>query len=572
MKLRNAITALLLICFSLGCTQSSSPGSPQASRAATDEERTYIQHNTSSIAEEVKESLSLSITEVVKESLSLSLSTYVLCGTGDVKLVAKGGKLPYQFSIDKEGNGHKAALDKNSGLFRVVSHGDSAVQFRVTDSDGKSSYSQLTLLKKDQSLDNTFGECGSFVMPVSDITQQSGGKMPYLEELAVDSKNRIIIAASQHNYWGEAKSFEFARILPSGKLDPSFGNLGLTKVSLSFTDYSINRIKGIAFDISEKIIPLFKSQGNVVSYGSINFCSLSADGMWNEHFGNFRGIFTPNWRMAYDNIQYVSQHDLSDTQFVAFNFEYLFGLLKMDSSGIIDPKFGSAGYLEISDLKATFGAKTTAYSVLSSRLLDSGQIVIVGKYTVRKDGSNDLDHDILWIMKLNTDGSRVVDFGVNGLLQLSQSDFVERAVVKSDGRILLLRNTTTNGIQFEKMDSTLTLNELTSEGSKNKQFGNSGSISINYKTPYFPRIFLETDLVGRSYLTVQYENELMPNDKENTIFRFSSVGKLESSKHLPASWGRIFKSLPLQDGSVLFGTGEIWGQLNSAPILRKVSL
>lgn len=265
--------------------------------------------------------------------------------------------------------------------------------------------------------DRSFGEDGVVVTPAF---HQCGG----FSDVAIAGSDRVIATGSE-NSCGRLSTPQrsVAAYLPSGALDPSFGD-GDGRLSLGS-----GRGAGIAFQAPGKFIVL-GDPPTEPSYASV--VRLNPDGTLDTTFGDGgeRRIEHAGAALAVDPEGRVVVAGLSQ--------EGKFALHRLTPDGAIDQSFGAGG-----TASADFGTDTHGGVAVAVAVQPDGKLVAAG--SVHK-----ANEDRVWALARFTSegvldsgfghaGTRTVEFGARGL-DGEQSD-AQDLVPLADGKLLVVGDT-----------------------------------------------------------------------------------------------------------------------------------
>jgi len=258
----------------------------------------------------------------------------------------------------------------------------------------------LARFHTDGTLDTTFGTGGRVVTPT--VGQATA------RAVAIQSDGKIVVAGDLYDFANPQNDGDFivVRYLSDGSLDPAFGTSGIVSSDL------FGGSNDLAFDL------VVRPDGRIVVCGGTRRLSLSGQ----------------------------------------------MGIAQYDSSGTLDPTFGSGGVAITS-----FG---TSGSPRAMALQVDGRVVLVG--TVGSGATPAL-------ARFDASGALDPTFGVGGLVESSPAIAIRPAAVgiQSDGSILL------TGSYFTATFSDFTLVRYLADGSVDLSFGVAGVVTSDFSGPGF---------------------------------------------------------------------------------------
>jgi uncharacterized delta-60 repeat protein len=244
-------------------------------------------------------------------------------------------------------------------------------------------------------LDNTFSVDGKAIIDLS------GNSRDTAYSLALDQQGNVYVAG--HTIANGSFNYDFGviKLIASGELDTSFGENG--KAIIDFSGNSFDRAFSLVLD----------QQGNVYVAGYTN-----ANGLYNQDFvvikldasGVLDTSFGENGKANIDlsgnssDLAYSLALDEQGNVYVAGytiangSFNYDFGVIKLDASGVLDSGFGDDGKAII-DLSGNSLDKAF-YLALD----EQGNVYVAGE--TNANGSNDFG-----VIKLTARGELANDFG-----------------------------------------------------------------------------------------------------------------------------------------------------------------
>jgi uncharacterized delta-60 repeat protein len=369
-------------------------------------------------------------------------------------------------------------------------------------------------------LDPTFGSGGAVL---------TDAPAPYCCEsanaVAVQSDGRIIIGGSlfdASNTQAADNDFALARYTPDGVIDPTFGVGGI--VTTKFAPNSSDGIRAIAIQSDGRIVAAGNSQ--LAASEQFALARYLPDGTLDGSFGAGGKVtigLPSNGVHAYAvAIQPDGRIIVAGAMLDSWFGESDFALARIDSSGSVDPTFGTGGwvttpFLDQADLSDPF---RQPYDVAQSLVIQpDGRIVAAGFSNLWPNFYGDMA-----VVRYTAAGTLDPTFGTagNGKVRLDfygNHDDVTGVALQPDGRILLAgsaRNTNA-GPRHEFAAARLDPN-----GVLDPTFGEAGKVTTRIE-PLDARgnaMALETD--GRFVIAGSYGNDF-------AVVRYRSNGALDTS-------------------------------------------
>lgn len=302
-------------------------------------------------------------------------------------------------------------------------------------------------------LDSTFGTAGISVKQVAnDVTRsvvvQSDGKIVLVGFSSLVSDTSIILL----------------RFNSDGTLDTSFGTNGVTTTTIepSANSWAVSA----ALQSDGKIVVVGHYYKSADSTLRMYVARYTAHGVLDSTF-NADGVATPTIPGGTDDratgvaIQSDGKIVVAVDSMNATN-AHRFVVLRLTSSGDLDPSFGAAGVV-IQALSAQQNAPTAL------ALQPDGKIVVTG-YTFDGAGSY-ADYATL---RLNTDGSLDSGFGSGGVVVTSicsSNDYARAVALQSDGKILV------GGSSHDRSGHSFSAARYNTDGSLDTNYNSTGIVT-----------------------------------------------------------------------------------------------
>ena len=253
-----------------------------------------------------------------------------------------------------------------------------------------------------------------------------------------------------------------ARFLPGGALDTSFGNSGLSEVSLR------GPVNATALDAVAQADGKIVAAGHVgISFSDRDFAlaRYRSDGSLDPAFGQ-QGIVTTDFANGQDNAMAVAVQ--ADGKMLAAGEVRIppatsndVGVARYTASGALDSSFGSGG-------KMSLDVDGSVDTVRALAVQDDGRILLAGDSTFPSQGNLSK----MTVIRLLANGLRDTTFGSNGVANVSFGNFDEghALAVQSDGKILV------GGIG----DSDFAVARFLANGQLDTSFGSGGMVTHDF--------------------------------------------------------------------------------------------
>lgn len=391
-------------------------------------------------------------------------------GTGGIVIIAEARSNQTAFAADYETD------PLNQKITKIITAG----YFY----DGASIYFSLAALNDEGIIDNSFGTNGIVKTPV--INTHS-----VLNVIAVQPEGGVekIIAAG-YTEEGANPVITMVRYNPDGKPDSSFGKNGDGIVITPTT--KPESIRAL----------LVQNDGKIIAVGLAALVRYNQDGIIDTLFGSKGFIILPVSSMDQSNNSAAIQDDGKIV--IAGGFfndnDFDFAVVRYDSEGNLDTKFGSRG-----DGIAVTPIGTSDDFANSIAVQKDGKIVVAGDY---RNIANKLD---LAVIRYDSNGIPDNSFGTNGIVVNSigtADDFAYSVAIQSDGKIITAGASGVSDYNF----SLVRYNE---DGSIDRAFGSNGVVTTS--------IGNEDDIAVS--LTLQKDRKIivLGNTQEGTIENFALV-------------------------------------------------
>jgi uncharacterized delta-60 repeat protein len=298
-------------------------------------------------------------------------------------------------------------------------------------------------------LDNSWGGDGRI-----DIAGGAGND--YLYNAVVLPDGRILVCGTSYN--GQTDDLGYALFTPDGRLDKSFGTMGISTVHSD--EGFLTMYNGSLVQPDGKIV----NAGEVINYPvyKIALTRLTNDGTPDPMFGD-NGMVTTAFADG-DDGAYASALQ-SDGKIVITGYslkgsEYDGIVMRYQSNGSVDSTFGIDGIVRVTVGGNVFGEQIA--------LRPDGRIVVAGRTAA---GSN----NNLLLMQFNHDGSIDNSFGTNGLTITAFSSGDDGAYamqLQNDGKIVV------GGFVHPGSTYDAIVARFTADGKLDAGFGTNGRVNI----------------------------------------------------------------------------------------------
>ena len=253
--------------------------------------------------------------------------------------------------------------------------------------------------------------------------------------------------------------------VPSGSLDPTFGNGGRVTTTIGYSPGSFDPKMGMAL----------QTDGKILMVGATTLARFNPDGTLDTSFGTGGQAAVPFNQSGFDTAQDVAvQADGKivvvglTTSSVTFNDD--FALARFNADGTLDTSFGSGGKVTTD----FFGSVDQARRV---RIMPDGKILVAGSAVKVLSSISSVRHFAL--ARYNPDGSLDISFGSGGKVDEAAGASFSLArgmAFQSDGKIMVAGSGAPDGVSARKVALTRLFGDGGTKppGTRDDTFGPTG--------------------------------------------------------------------------------------------------
>ena len=253
--------------------------------------------------------------------------------------------------------------------------------------------------------------------------------------------------------------------VPSGSLDPTFGDGGRVTTTIGYSPGSFDPKMGMAL----------QTDGKILMVGATTLARFNPDGTLDASFGTGGQVAVPFNQSGFDTAQDVAvQADGKivvvglTTSSVTFNDD--FALARFNADGTLDTSFGSGGKVTTD----FFGSVDQARRV---RIMPDGKILVAGSAVKVLSTISSVRHFAL--ARYNTDGSLDTSFGSGGKVDEAAGASFSLArgmAFQSDGKIMVAGSGAPDGVSARKVALTRLFGDGGTKppGTRDDTFGPTG--------------------------------------------------------------------------------------------------
>lgn len=313
-----------------------------------------------------------------------------------------------------------------SYAYEVLIKNDGKILLAGTKANPSFQFSHLVIrLNADGTIDSTFGDNGFATPEIS-----TGDDFAYAAAEQPDHKIVLAGSALDANFNNQPV---VVRLLENGTIDSTFGVNGVYRMTVSEND---NELTSVALQPDGKIIVSGHIDNGLTAGGQFDFdilvIRLNSDGTPDATFGT-NGITITS--AGFQNVDDAFGTVVSSTGNILVsgfttlaNFSYDALVLSYDSSGVLDPAFGTGGIVAFSENFFEVGFDLVEQA--------DGKILLAGNSGDFPPASNDF-----LLARFLPNGSPDPAFGLNGRVITSiQPDYdeAEGMALQADGKAVLV--------------------------------------------------------------------------------------------------------------------------------------
>lgn len=298
-------------------------------------------------------------------------------------------------------------------------------------------------------LDPTFGTNGTVVTPV-----HSG----LLVDLILQSDGKILVNGEETTF---PAGLLVARYLANGSLDPTFGNQGIFKSSVSASRGYVVALTG-----DEKIVSAGTKFNSSNQNQDIFLTRILPNGTADTGFGN-NGSITHDFGDAEFVFEMAIQTDGKIVVFGKSNILPTYTVFRFMANGMVDSNFGTNGRVVLTQFAPTTWG--------DMRLQNDGKIVLGG---TADDGSGGYQ---FWAARMLANGSLDAGFGTNGVAKTSFTGLLkgESLLIDQQGRCLV-----GGSLQLPGQLTQMALTRFSAQGAVDASFGTNGLAIVEFGTGF----------------------------------------------------------------------------------------
>jgi uncharacterized delta-60 repeat protein len=272
-------------------------------------------------------------------------------------------------------------------------------------------------------LDPAFGNGGMVSLDV-------GGGEGEVFGMALQRDGRIVLAGSGRPASNRLVDFALMRLGPDGRLDNSFGIGG--KVSTSFTEYFGSVAKAVAMQSDQKIVVVGYARNLAYAHDTFALARYDSSGRLDPTFGSGGKVLTPIYPQTGAGV-----NDMAQAVAIAPDGK----IVVAGVTGTFLADFAVARYHPDGTLDGTFGGDGTVVTDIGGQ--DSANAVLIqpdGKILVAGNGWTSGPDEDFTLVRYNSNGSLDTSFGSGGIVTTDFSGGADRAqglALLPDGRIVV---------------------------------------------------------------------------------------------------------------------------------------
>lgn len=342
-----------------------------------------------------------------------------------------------RISIDGIDRGAAVAMDAGGSIVLV---GASSSPIDSTERFG------VIRLRSDGSLDTSFGPTGN-----GTVTIDASSGSDSAEAVAIQNDAKIIVAGTSTSTVGDSQ-LTVTRMLADGSLDSTFGSGGIATVASPVSILA----RAVKLQSDGKVVVAGQS---TAANADFQVARLNADGTMDTAFG-LDGIAALDLEGSYDYgealaIQTDGKLLIGGTSL--HNGVYVFSLVRLTTTGILDSTFGIGGVAILANFNGEDFGESLAL-MPDGRILIGGTGYHGGQYTFS-------------VARLTSEGQVDTTFGVDGRasVNVGGSSFGESIALQTDGKVVIAGS----------INSDYLIARLDENGALDPSFGQGGTTMID---------------------------------------------------------------------------------------------
>jgi uncharacterized delta-60 repeat protein len=317
-------------------------------------------------------------------------------------------------------------------------------------------------------LDPTFGTGGM-------VGIDFGGGDGEAFGMALQRDGRIVLAGSGRPSSNQLVDFALLRLLPNGKLDTTFGVGG--KVTTRFTDYYGSAAKAVAVQNDQKIVVVGSARNLNYAHDTFALARYDSSGRLDPSFGTGGKVLTPIYPQTGAGV-----NDVANAVTIAPDGKIIvagvtgtfladFAVARYHPDGRLDTSFGGDGAV-VTDI----GGQDSANAVI---IQPDRKILVVGSGWTTGPDEN------FTLLRFNENGSLDHSFGSGGIVTTDFAGGADRAqgvALLPDGRIVVAGVGQVSGGCFPNPCERygVALAQYHADGSLDSTFGTGGGILYDF--------------------------------------------------------------------------------------------
>ncbi|WP_218109981.1 delta-60 repeat domain-containing protein [Oligoflexus tunisiensis] len=272
-------------------------------------------------------------------------------------------------------------------------------------------------------LDPAFGTGGM-------VGMDFGGGDGEVFGMALQRDGRIVLAGSGRPSSNRLVDFALMRLRPDGSLDTGFGVGG--KVTTSFTEYYGSAAKAVAVQPDQKLVVVGYARNLSYAHDTFALARYDSSGRLDPTFGTNGKVLTPIYPQTGAGV-----NDMAQAVAIAPDGK----IVVAGVTGTFLADFAVARYHRDGSLDTSFGGDGTVVTDIGGQ--DSANAVLIqpdGKILVAGGGWTSGPHVNFTLVRYNSNGSLDTSFGSGGIVTTDFNGGADRAqglALLPDGRIVV---------------------------------------------------------------------------------------------------------------------------------------